>query len=366
MLDWLPIYPARIATVVLLGAAFQPHYAGNSTITPAVSSWLPTYPHRIERKVQHVSQKPALFQAGRIAVPDAVVPPLSWEGEAPSRLDRRRLPVSAIPAYFAVPFARATQLTQQPSYPDRITRPRVRPADIPSIFFKLEGIPPLLGWKGEQPERVWPKPSLRVANQRAYFFHPEVIPDPPPPGLGFETTIYPNRIYPRVSIRTGQQRAFEQWVVPIPNPPPPTDFTWPASYPDRIYRASAPTTEIRVVPLLPAIVALAQWEPSYPSVLYRVPRLQPQPTFQIGETLAVAITGQWQPVYPDRLARAGNINEFAGFDPLSVAPLLPLVPSCVELFDEVVTTVEIESLVTHASITDESIRPGAIDPEETC
>jgi len=149
--SWLPKYPSRIIGLVLLGASFQPYYASSSFPVPSIAGWTPTYPSRIERKVQHASQKPFLFQAGRIALPSAPVPALAWKAQHPDRIDRRRLPVADQPSVFAVPFSRATQLTQFPSYPSQISRPRIHASQQQFSFFKLEGPPPFLSWKGEQP-----------------------------------------------------------------------------------------------------------------------------------------------------------------------------------------------------------------------
>jgi hypothetical protein len=95
-------------------------------------------------------------------------------------------------------------------------------------------------------------------------------------------------------------------------------------------------------------------------------RLQPTLAFQIGETLAIPISGQWRPRFPDRLARPGNVNEFVGFDPLSAAALFPAVPGCVEVFDETVRTAAVTETVAQASITDETVTGGLVSPEETC
>jgi hypothetical protein len=375
MLDWLPIYPARVVAVALLGAAFQPYYASNSTITPSITGWQPTYPHKVERKVQHVSQKPALFQAGRIAVPDAPVPSLAWEGEYPALLTRRRLPVAAAPTLYQVPFSRATQLTQQPSYPDRIFREKVHPSAVPFSFHKMEAPPAVLSWKGEQPERVWPKLRLSTGSQQAYAFYPEVIPDPPPPGLGYETTSYPNTVRPLAVtiLQVTRQQPFAANLDPIPNPPPPTDFTWPAIYPDFLPAGTLRRTmavgggNTLVIP--PGLVPLdLRWAPSFPSQIYRRTVIQDGRVAPLNLSALPVIASElaWTPSFPDRLARTANVNDFIGFDPLSAAALFPTVPGCVEVFDETIGTATAVGTVVHASVTDEVVTGSNLLPEETC
>jgi hypothetical protein len=338
--SWLPKYPASIISLVMLGAAFQPCYAGSSFPVPSIGSWKATYPDRIERKVQHVSRQQALFQAGRIALPQAPVPPLSWEGEYPARLDRRRLPVAATPSYFSVPFARATQLTQQPSYPDRVYRDRVHPARLPFSFHKLEAIPAFLSWKGEQPERVWPKRGLSPASQQAYSFHPNPVADPDPPGLGYETTSYPHAVRPLAVtlLPVTQQQTFAANLDPLPNPPPPTDFSWPPTYPDFTFvlGSTEGVSELLIAPLFPTVVSDMDWRPIFPDRLSRPPArlsLLVEP-LQVGGEIEVATNLAWLASYPDRLTRASNVNDFIGFDPLSVASLLPAPPECVELTED--------------------------------
>jgi hypothetical protein len=336
--SWLPKYPASIISIVMLGAAFQPHYAGSGFPVPSLAGWKATYPDRIERKVQHPSQKPALFQAGRIALPQAPVPPLSWDGEQPSRIDRRRLPVAATPSYFSVPFARATELTQQPSYPDRVYREKVHPARLPFSFHKMEAIPPFLSWKGEQPERVRAAARLTTGSQRDYFFHPLEIPDPPPPGLGYDTVVTPPFIRPRVSVPLPSMQTFGANIEPIPNPPPPTDFSWPPTYPDFTFvlGSTEGVSELLIAPLFPTVVADMDWRPTYPDRLTRPPArlsLLVEP-LQVGGEIEVATNLAWLASYPDRLTRASNVNDFIGFDPLSVASLLPAPPECVELTED--------------------------------
>lgn len=368
-LSWLPKYPSRVIGLVLLGAAFQPYYASSSFPVPSIASWHATYPDRIDRKTTHPSRVPALFQAGRVAIPDAAVPPLSWKAQYPDRVQKTKLPISVVPSYFAVPFARATSLTQSPVYPDRVVRAKVHPANVPSLFFKLEAIPIFLSWKGEQPVRIPPPP--RLLSQQAYFFHPKPVPAPDPPGLGYKTAIYPDRIWPKAGLHVSKQVAFAFSPLPIPNPPPPTFLTWKPSYPDqilRVVRVEAPQG-VRVAPVMAAVSLGMRWLPTYPSFFRRstAAREEVVAPIQVGAVIAVPPTLGWQPTYPDLLPQPVPVTSFLGYDPSSIAALLPTPPFCIHWTHEEVTRPGLTNeLFTRSRFINEDVTGPDITEEQTC
>jgi len=366
--SWLPKYPSRIIGLVLLGASFQPYYASSSFPVPSIAGWTPTYPSRIERKVQHASQKPFLFQAGRIALPSAPVPALAWKAQHPDRIDRRRLPVADQPSVFAVPFSRATQLTQFPSYPSQISRPRIHASQQQFSFFKLEGPPPFLSWKGEQPVAV--RRATPVAAQVAFAFYSRPVPAPDPPGLGYTTSLYPNRIYPRVSILTARQQSFAFYAVPIPNLPPPDQLSWQGSFPAFTYRLDRPKTASAIVTAPPvAVPGDLKWAPTYPSFFRRQVRVAHGVVapLQIGAVIAVAPEMAWTPTYPDQIHRVPLTNSYVGFDPLSIASLLPVPPECVEWTHEDGTRAAlITQDLTRASFINEDAAGPDVRLEKSC
>ncbi len=330
-LDWLPILdePSRPK---LLGAEYQPHYAGNSRQIPAISAWLATYPNQIWRKTLPVACRPALFYPSNNA-PALTVPTLAWKPSYPDFLLRRRS--TALGGYSWVPFARATQLTQSPRYPDRISRQTVHPSRLPFLAMKLEAIPTSLSWQGSYPDRVWPRPHLSTDKQATFLFAPEPVADPPPPGLGYEIISAPLFLFPRASVPLPSQQVFGANLDPIPNPLPSTDFNSPPVYPD--WTTAAPARRGAVTQTTAVLLPISstagndlRWLPSYPAFHRRPVRLQPILSFQVSAILAIPITSHWRPRYPDRLARVSNVNDFIGFDPLSVASLLPDPPDCIE------------------------------------
>lgn len=337
MLDWLPIYPARIATAVLLGASFAPYHAGAGFPVPALTSWKATYPDRIVRTVLPVAQQRSSFHDIRFA-PALTAPALSWDPEYPTVLNRRRLPVADAQAVAHVPFARATELQAQPEYPDWIARQRIHPSGVPAVFFKIEGIPTSLSWQGEQPDFVWPRVSLVAAAQSFYRFNPEPVAEPVPESSSWAPS-YQDRVFPTVAIQAQLRLVTVVNVDPLPNDPPPTDYTWQGGYPDQPVvlgrvRAQLPTI---TDPISPTSVPVdLRWLSIYPSFHVRVVARRPLVVFPVpvGEAIVVATDLRWAPSYPDLLRRALNSNDFFGFDPLSVASLLPVPPECIEWTEE--------------------------------
>lgn len=367
-LDWLPILdePHRPR---LLGAEYQPHYAGNSREIPAISAWLAIYPHRVWRTMLPVACRPALFYPAN-DYPALPTPELSWKANYPDFLIGRRL--VALSAYTWVPFSRATELTQFPSYPDRLDRRVVHVSGVPFLSVKLEGIPPVLSWKGDQPDRIWPAVRLQPSTQLHYQFHAEPVPDPPPPGLGYETTSYPLFIHPKSTVPLPSKQVFGANLDPIPNPPPPTDFNSPPIFPSWIFspsarRGSDARTSEAVIPIGGAAGNDLRWLPSYPLFHVRRRAQATLSSFQVGETLSIPIARAWRPSFPDLLRRPVSVNDFIGFDPLSVASLLPVPPECiawtVEGFEPARLT---EEAITRSGFSDEDPTRATLSTEETC
>lgn len=363
MLDWLPIYPARIATAVLLGAAIQPYYASSAVTIPTVAAWKATYPDRIVRKVLPVALRPSFFYPGN-DFPALPVPPLSWKAQYPDRLWRKVLPIR--PAIFSVPFSRATALTQFPSFPSRIQRNRIHASGQIAIFFKLEGIPPLLSWKGIQPDRIWPLPRLQENKQTAFEFHPDPVPDPPPPGLGYETTSYPAFIHRKASVPLPSRQTFAANLLPIPNPPPSTDFNSPPVYPDWIARPSRRQPQ-QQPPILTSVPGSdLRWQGTYPAWLTRrLPRPDLRPgVVQAPPAITVIPSALWWRIQTsDPVRRVAGFPAGLGWDPLA---WLAIEPNCVEITGEDVTQPFLsEESVTRAVLDEDLTQAGLID-EESC
>jgi hypothetical protein len=399
-IEWLPIYPdylwqlghpAEFVALVAPPPSVQPlgHVGWRSTYPDQIdrrlasphiwpffwlnpvppvtvnllSAWA-FYPDQIDRKIVHPSRVPSVFQSGRVALPDAAVPPLSWEGSQPDQVDRQRL--LEFSSYFSVPFARATELTQYPRFPDQVARPQVRPADLQSLAIKLEAIPTELSWRGSQPDFVYR--AAAVPAQVAFVFYSLPVADPDPAGLGYQTALYPDWVLPPQGLLSALRPAFAFHSVPIPNAAPPTDTTWLPIYPNFLPVRSflERASELLFAPI--GIASGLHWLPAYPSLFIRPTAFPVEIVLPFGGVLAVPGFASWRPAYPDQIARVplGEPHNFSGFGPFVIPPLLPP-PDCLEWTADLVDASQIlsESLTRSGIINEDAAGP-SVKVEKSC
>lgn len=376
-LDWLPIYPDLAPTDEALPVSIGPFYAANGLPQVQIlarlwSSSQPTYPALHWRKrVRPLGGHVAPFTTAAAAP----TPPLAWKSSYPDRLDRRRLSVAAMPAFFSVSRIVApvdVRLDWQPDYPDLVRKLRVHASQQAALFWNGQATvpPPALSWAPVYPSRLARLESLRV--QAAFFYYPLEIPDPPPPGLGFQTAVYPDQIWGKPALRTAAQVFYAANLDPIPNPPPPTELTWLSVYPDTVWGRAQQQPQIQLVGTLADSVLEVglRWKPVYPDrLLPRAPRLAGG---EVGAALSAFLIvvdfSLWQPVYPDVLTRRSSLvpDPTGGrLDPSAPEPPAP--PVCVRLTDEFGDRPRFtDELGDHPRIIDEIGTPPTLSSEENC
>ena len=371
-LSWLPKYPATIVTAVLLGASYQPFYAGAGyPESPALSwqgeypdfvlrrrptpippitfvrqpepfllqfSWHGWHPDRLDRRVVHASRQQALAFDGRMSLPAAVVPDLAWVPTYPAWIARRTLHPRLIANQARVSFTRATELTTFPLYPDLITRRQIHASQQRAWFFEGRPIipPPEVSWQATYPDWIAQKTSVRAAQQIAWTFHPDPVPDPVPEATSWYGG-YPDFARPQVSLRASLQQTFTINTAPIPNPPAPAGVeAWAAKYPDPLPRPTRVPEGLQRLsaPILPAIPFDLRWTPTYPDQIVVRPRLRGgiEGILRIDDTSPVLLSPASLAAYPDQIRRRVHVRGDLSVVWLIAPPPIPP-PECIEWVD---------------------------------
>jgi hypothetical protein len=254
-LEWLPIWPqAERETYALLGD--QPE-AADQVLTVPPLSWKATYPDWIARPTA-----PHGGSVGRISPPDAAAPApdLSWQPEYPDQIHRltfhagqqwywakRIHPPDAPPVPFpptrSGPATLATQAIRAgaragylapsvswlPRYVDFAGRQAPRIAwNLPFSVEPFRTAAPLLSWKAQYPDRVWPPKGLAAYLQQSHRANILPIAAPEAPALSWQPE-YPDFARgPRPNVAIGFFTT-----EPPRNAAP--FLSWAPEYPDRIW-----------------------------------------------------------------------------------------------------------------------------------
>jgi len=378
-LSWLPKYPTTVPGAVLLGASYQPFYAGASYPESPALAWAAEYPDFalgtrlrqqptpvflrqpepflaqfswhgwqpdwLARRVFHASRQQTLAFDGRASLPAAVVPDLSWRAQYPDQIDRRRLHPSVVANQARLPFFRATELTTFPLYPDLIARVQVHASQQQAWFFEGRVLipPPDLSWRAIYPDWIAALESLRPAQQVAWAFHPDPVPDPVPEATTWYPT-FPERIEPSKGLRADLQQVFTININPIPRPAVPDGLPWRTQGPD--WLPGHPPVRVDLVrvttPIAPTIPLDLRWAPIYPDARGRLVLTTTGVvvTPLVPDLPSVEVATSAQAFYPDYLWPPQPVRDHLGWDPLSSAamliPILP--PECIEWLDQDLTT----------------------------
>lgn len=368
---WQPSYPDRISRLTLrveTPLATPIHVA--TTIAPSTAGWTPFLPAWVERKELPYALHPHLFYQPTdiVVLPALPVPPLAWEGEYPALHPRPPLVTTPQPKIFQVPSPTVTTLEIVPTYPPWIDRRSVRAADHPFSFQKLEGLPSLLSWQGEQPDLLWPPAALHVARHPSAFMQPNPIAAPTPVSTTW-TPVSVDRVFPPRGLAPRLMPTFVQNISPIPNAAPPAGVPWAPRYPEipmrRLARAVGLEATVFLVPG-GATGGDLGWlaQPADPRGLERRPIVESGWSF--GAQLVMPTFSSWYPIYPDRARRL--LTSAAGFFLVTTQPPIVMTPvgvDVVRLVNEAVTFSGLVSMdLTQSGLTDEDVTFSALTAQE--
>lgn len=313
-LDWLPVAPDQISRDTTLGAPYGPAYAGASVrqvelLARLWGSGQPTFPALIWRTPWQV---PAGLTQPLTTGGAAPTPALSWAPTYPAQIARSRLPVAAQSTLFQTPRSLFLDLGWLPAavYPHAIPRLAWHPSQQESEHQLTAPLvpPPALSWQPIYPAQIRPTLTLRTGNQIPFTFYVQPVPAPDPPGLGYQTAVFPTFLLPRRSLPVPSQQVFGENLLPIPRPAPPTELTWQPVYPAQIWvtlrRPALLPQAVGGGVFEPAVVASTlKWLPTvaerprpvWPAVLFT-----PVPPVLLGTQAAIA-TYAWRAITPVRM-----------------------------------------------------------------
>jgi hypothetical protein len=202
-----PVYPAKVwAKQSPTGGSRHeaPAFVPDVTQPVTARSWAPSYPDKVYPAKGLRAEQQRAYQADRFQAPSEVIAPdLSWHPDYPERIrPMRSVQAASQPAYISDPTTPTLTPLPTPIRPDFARkRAPATPATTHTAPIYLADVTvtaPILSWKPQYVDLVWPKLGLRVSLHP--FYQADKF-DPPDVTVTAEVTVYARPVVNRVEAR---------------------------------------------------------------------------------------------------------------------------------------------------------------------